>query len=116
MSLRLSKEHGLNPSLLVCPLWGNDVGVALLGANGGKKAPYRMTSMDLCNDCKQKVKEGNTFILSAKQTPDGIKPTGAYMLVPNDCLNVPIPPKGICFMEESEFNKLVNNNKQNETD
>ena len=38
------------------------------------------------------------------------------MLVPNDCLNVLIPPKGICFMEESEFNKLINNNKQNETD
>lgn len=116
MSLKLSKEHGLNPSLLVCPICGKDIGVALLGANGGKKAPYRMTSMDLCDDCKQKVKEGNTFILSAKQTPDGIKPTGAYMLVPNDYLNVPIPSKGICFMEESEFNKLVNNNKQNETD
>ena len=28
MSLRLSKEHGLNPSLLVCPICGKDVGVA----------------------------------------------------------------------------------------
>ena len=116
MTLRLSKKYGVNPSLLICPIYGNDVGIALLGANGGKKAPYRMTSMELCDDCKQKIKEGNTFILSAKQTPDGIKPTGAYMLVPNDCLNVPIPPKGIFFMEESEFNKLVNNSKQNETD
>ena len=116
MSLRLSKEHGLNPSLLVCPICGKDVGVALLGANGGKKALYRMTSMELCDDCKQKVKEGNTFILSAKQISEGIKPTGAYILVPNECLNVPIPPKGIYFMEKSEFNKLVNNSKQNETD
>ena len=116
MSLRLSKEHGLNPSLLVCPICGKDIGIALLGANGGKKAHYQMTSSELCNDCKQKVKEGNTFILSAKQTPDGIKFTGAYILVPNDCLNVSIPPKGICFMEESKFNKLVNNSKQNETD
>ena len=112
MALKLSKEHGLNPSLLVCPLCGNDVGIALLGANGGKKAPYQMTSIELCNDCKQKVKEGNTFILSAKQTPDGIKPTGIYMLIPNDCLNILIPTKGICFMEESEFNKLVNNSKK----
>ena len=96
-------------------MWKN-VGIALLGDNGGKKAPYQMISMDLCDDCKQKVKDGNTFILSAKQTSDGIKPTGAYMLVPNDCLNVPIPPKGICFMEEFEFNKLINNSKQNETD
>ena len=46
MSLRLSKEHGLNPSLLVCPICGKDVGIALLGANGGKKAPYQMISMD----------------------------------------------------------------------
>ena len=116
MSLRLSKKHGLNPSLLVCPICGKDVGIALLGANGGKKAPYQMISMELCDDCKQKVKEGNTFILSAKQTSDGIKLTGAYITVPNDCLNVLIPPKGICCMEESEFNKLVNNSKQNETD
>ena len=116
MSLRLSKEHGLNPSLLVCPICGKDVGIVLLGANGGKKAPYQMTSMELCDDCKQKVKDGNTFILSAKQTPDGIKPTGAYMIVPNDCLNVLIPPKRICSMEESAFNTLVNNSKQNETD
>ena len=116
MGLRLSKKYGVNPSLLVCPICGNDVGIALLGANGGKKAPYQMTSIELCNDCKQKVKEGNTFILSAKQTYEGIQPTGAYILVPNTSLNVPIPPKGICFMEESEFNKLINNSKQNETD
>ena len=116
MGLRLSKKYGVNPSLLVCPICGNDVGIALLGANGGKKAPYQMTSIELCNDCKQKIKEGNTFILSAKQTSEGIQPTGAYILVPNAYLNVPIPPKGICFMEESEFNKLINNSKQNETD
>ena len=116
MSLRLSKEHGLNPSLLVCPICGKDVGIALLGANGGKKAPYQMISMELCDDCKQKVKEGNTFILSIKQISDEIKPTGGYIIVPNDCLNIPIPTNGICFMEESEFNKLVNNSKQNETD
>ena len=61
MSLRLSKEHGLNPSLLVCPICGKDVGIALLGANGGKTAPYQMISMDSCNDCKQKIKEGNRY-------------------------------------------------------
>lgn len=111
MSLRLSKKYGVNPSILVCPVCGKDIGVALLGANGGKEAPRKVTSMDLCNDCKQIVKEGNTFILSAKQTSEGIKPTGAYTIVPNKYLNVPIPPKGIYFMEEFKFNKLVNNNK-----
>ena len=107
MALRLSKKYGVNPSLLVCPICGHDVGIALLGANGGKKAPYQMISMDLCNDCKQKIKEGNTFILSVKQTLEGVQSTVAYILVPNEYLNIPIPPKGICFMEESEFNKLV---------
>lgn len=115
MSLRLSKKYGVNPSILVCPVCGKDVGVALLGANGGKEAPKKVTSMDLCDDCKQIVKEGNTFIFCVKQTEKGIKPTGAYIIVPNNYLNVPIPPKGICFMEEFEFNKLVNNSNQNET-
>ena len=115
MSLRLNKKYGVNPNLLLCSICGNYIGIAQLGANGGKKAPYKIISMDLCNDWKQKIKEGNTFILSAKQIYEGIQPTGAYILVPNDCLNIPIPQKGICFMEESEFNKLINNSKQNET-
>lgn len=106
----------MNPSLLICPICGKDVGIALLGANGSKKAPYQMTSMGLCDNCKQIVKESPTVILSVKQTSEGIKLTGAYMIIPNDCLNVPILPKGICFMEKSEFNKLVNNSTQNETD
>lgn len=115
MSLRLSKKYGVNPSILVCPVCGKDIGVALLGANGGKEAPKKVTSMDLCDDCKQIVKEGNTFIFCVKQTEKGIQLTGAYIKISNECLAISIPPKGICFMEESEFNKLVNNSKQNET-
>lgn len=107
MALRLSKKYGINPSLLLCSIYGNYIGIEQLGANSSKKAPYKIISIDLCNDWKQKIKEGNTFILSAKQTSEGIQPTGAYILVPNACLNIPVPPKGICFMEESEFNKLI---------
>ena len=115
MSLRLSKKYGVNPSILVCPVCGKDIGVALLGANGGKEAPRKITSMDLCDDCKQIVKEGNTFIFCVKQTKKGIQPTGAYIKVSNEYLAISIPPKGIAFMEESEFNKCFNNNK-NEID
>ena len=115
MSLRLSKKYGLNPSILVCPVCGKDIGVALLGANGGKEAPRKITSMDLCDDCKQIVKEGNTFIFCVKQTEKGIQPTGAYIKISNEYLAISIPSKGIAFMEESEFNKFFNNNK-NETD
>ena len=115
MSLRLSKKYGVNPSILVCPVCGKDIGVALLGANGGKEAPRKITSMDLCDNCKQIVKEGNTFIFCVKQTEKNIQPTGAYIKISNEYLAISIPPKGIAFMEEYEFNKCFNNNKY-ETD
>lgn len=31
MSVRLSPKHGLNPSLVVCPICGEPISIALLG-------------------------------------------------------------------------------------
>ncbi len=54
MSVRLSKKHGVNPSLLVCPLCGEEFGVALLGAlKNDEEAPRRMLSTELCLRCNE---------------------------------------------------------------
>ena len=58
-SIRLHKEHGLAPGLLVCPLCGESTGVALLGAQadqtmeklGKKYSEYGTNSIPDQNPC-----------------------------------------------------------------
>lgn len=67
MSIRLSKEYGLNPSMLLCPACGGDAGIALLGANNGKEAPRKMLSNELCKVCKKHIKEGKVVVIEVKE-------------------------------------------------
>ena len=54
MSIKLSKEHGVNPTILKCPCCGKDTGLALLGKlKGDKKAPPYMYDRELCDECKK---------------------------------------------------------------
>jgi hypothetical protein len=57
MSVRLSKKHGVNPSLLVCPLCQEEFGVALLGAlKNDEEAPRHMLSTEFCVRCNELTK------------------------------------------------------------
>ena len=48
----LSKKHGLNPSITVCPICGKEIGIALLGKlKGDEEAPRKIIG-DLCDDCR----------------------------------------------------------------
>lgn len=56
-SILLSDEHGVNPSILVCPLCGSETGVALLGKiKGDKKSPKYMSDIQPCDECKERMK------------------------------------------------------------
>jgi hypothetical protein len=38
--ITLSKNYGLNPSIIICPICGKDIGIALFGhIKGDKEAP-----------------------------------------------------------------------------
>ena len=59
--IRVSKEYGLNPSVLCCECCGKEYGVGLFGTGikdrrTGKtvEAPHKM-SRGLCDDCKKKL-------------------------------------------------------------
>lgn len=61
MGIKVSKEHGLNPSIGVCPLCGNENGeIYLLGHQpGDKKAPMYVqhpngSTCKTCTDYKEK--------------------------------------------------------------
>lgn len=70
----MSKKHGVNPSLMLCPYCGKETGIALFGKlKGDKEAPKNVIGNGLCDDCKKKVEDGLVLIIEAEQTSDGIK-------------------------------------------
>lgn len=53
-SVRISKKHGVNPSMLVCPCCLEDTGVALLGQlPKDAEAPREMLDREPCDKCKE---------------------------------------------------------------
>lgn len=75
-SIKLSKEHGVNPSILVCPICGEDGSIALLGRLKGtdEKAPMHMTDRTPCdkciNDLKEYEKKGFVLIVVKDEFPE----------------------------------------------
>lgn len=110
-NIELSKKHGLNPSIDHCFICGKDIGVILFGRiKDDKEAPKNCCSGNLCDNCK-KLLETKVAILEVKNENNPIR-TGRAIFVPKE--SITINNKGIVYMIEEEFNKLVNNNK-NET-
>ena len=93
-SIRLSKKHGLNPTLGVCFFCGEDTNeMALLGAlKGDAEAPKRMVlSYQPCDKCLEIWQKGvpvieatltNNGSMPISKTPDGeFYPTGKWCVV-----------------------------------
>lgn len=67
-SIKLSKEHGVNPSILLCPVCKKDAGLALMGhLKGDMEAPKYQYDQNPCQDCKDEITGygdlGFTFII-----------------------------------------------------
>lgn len=110
-NIELSEKHGLNPSIDHCFICGKDIGVILFGRiKDDKEAPKNCCSGNLCDNCK-KLLETKVAILEIKNENNPIR-TGRVIFVPKE--SITINNKGMVYMIEEEFNKLVNNIK-NET-
>jgi len=80
MSVKLSKKHGVNPSVEVCRICGEDMGVILFGhitkrqaeamheagldiaPEPGVEAPRSICLGNVCDQCKEWMKEGVILI------------------------------------------------------
>lgn len=116
MSLKISKEHGVNPSVMVCFACQRDTGVALLGVNGGKEAPRYMYDQNLCKECTGIIKGGGVILLEVKdgqrnaRREPGEHPlrTGKYVAVTADAIRrFGIEPKPVMFIEEHELREVM---------
>lgn len=100
----LSKEHGLNPSLICCPICGKDTGIAIFGKlKGDAKAPTHVIGIEPCDKCKDKLNNGKIAIM---EVYDNVRrPTGRYIFVDEKAINVKIPTK-IAIMRKEEFTEM----------
>ena len=62
--ITLSKKHGLNPSMVVCPICGKAESIALLGHIKGDEEAPRYIQGDICDECKARVADNKCFVIS----------------------------------------------------
>lgn len=100
-SVTISKKHGVNPSITVCPICGKEIGIVLLGKlKGDEEAPRKIIG-DLCDDCISKLGNDKIYILAIDD--QGYSTKG--IIIKRSALNIPV--KGyMTFMKENEFDKV----------
>ena len=74
MSIKLSKEHGVNPSICCCEICGAEYGLVLFGKLAkDAKAPIRVTR-GICKDCDTLIKSGGVIVIEVEDSTDKKEP------------------------------------------
>lgn len=103
MSVRLSKKYGLNPSMVIYPICGNELSIAICGyLKGDIEAPKILKASEPCEDCKK------VYITVVEvESETNRKPTGRRVFVPKEVLKVE-SSNGIVVTDRETFNKIIN--------
>ncbi len=87
--IRISKKHGVNPSLEQCFVCGEDIGVILFGRlPEDKKAPRQVClNQEPCDKCKKYMEQG-IILISVKDEEPSNNPhrTGGWAVVKEEAL------------------------------
>ena len=145
MSIRVSKKHGVNPSVELCFYCGEGKGVALFGklsnqraeqmfldhevsiadvALGDVEAPRQVIlNKEPCDKCKENMSRG-VALIKVKTPEDNPQPTGQYVVVTEDWVNRMISPpelrdqileKRMAYITESDWEQMGFNDIPEET-
>lgn len=117
MSLRISKEHGLNPSIDTCFVCGKETSIVLFGTSykdeNGKtsKAPMKTCTGDLCDDCKKIIDEGGIFFIAVKDGETGKNPwrTGQIVALKEEAVQsmfIDFTYQKINYIEETVYKQI----------
>lgn len=80
MGIKLSKEHGINPSIDTCFICGKEIDIILFGTSykdeNGKtaKAPIKTCTGRLCGTCQKAIDESGIFFIAIKDGENGKNP------------------------------------------
>ena len=64
----ISKKHGVNPTILICPICHHETnGLALLGRlPGDAEAPRYSLDREPCDDCRKVIDSGGVMLIEIK--------------------------------------------------
>lgn len=104
-SITLSPKHGVNPSMICCPVCGEPISIALMGKiKGDKEAPRKIIGTELCEKCIESCGDDKIYIMGID------KETGrliGYVQVQRTIIKVDVPGY-VAAMDADEFLKLFN--------
>jgi hypothetical protein len=109
--IRLHKEFGLNPTISVCMVCGEEKNeVVLLGAAYKGEAPMHMvTGIEPCDKCRKQYLEDGNGVLLVEADSDK-KPTGRLMVIRREAFqrifNIPVPAHRIALVEDEAYRQL----------
>lgn len=116
MNIRLHKDHGLNPTMSVCIVCGEDTGeIALLGAGYKGEAPMRMvTGIEPCEKCRAKYLSVGVLLVEMEERFEPkkhIAPTGRVTVLKDEAFTrifeQPVPKGKIAQVEVGILDKLT---------
>lgn len=94
-SIKLSKKHGVNPSLMQCFYCMQDKGIALMGKlRDDAEAPRRVcVDREPCDECRDHMEKG-IMLVSVQSGSSGDNPprTGAMCVVTEDFIQRVVQP------------------------
>lgn len=102
-SITISPKHGVNPSLLKCPICGKDTGIALLGKLKGDEEAPREIKGDLCDDCKKKYI--TLIIVTDEKTK---KDTGKRGYIPRESVVESLRNNDVLLISEETLKEIEN--------
>lgn len=117
MSFRISKEHGINPSIDTCFICGKETNIVLFGTSyknedgETSKAPTKTCTGDICDNCKKIIDEGGIFFIAVKDGESGNNPwrTGQIGALKEEAVQKMFPGfpyKKINYIEETAYKQI----------
>ena len=97
----LSKKHGLNSIMVVCPICNKAKSVALSGHIKGNEEAPRYIQGDICDECKAKVADNKCFVISVGED----RRLKRYTIVSKDIFTQKVEDCAV-LMKEADFNAV----------
>lgn len=98
--ITLSPKHGINCSIIVCPICKKDTSLALFGRLKGDAEAPKQIEGELCDECKKKY-----ITIIEVESETNIKCTGRCAYILKEAVNIECKD-GIALMIKDEFNKM----------
>lgn len=105
-NIKLSKKHGVNPSMTTCFYCGEVTGIALMGElKNDEEAPRECCiSIEPCDKCKEKYKD--YCLVVEKDRDESAVPTGRWFAINKNQVVEEMRDYPVMFMDIPTFNMI----------